>query len=253
MSVKRFKFLSGIFFIAGAFLLLDFKINLTGAVIGISNISSFFIPVFGLILISISIVLFFGGESLEKIVDQVDGMEREVKKKSQKIPAYNSLEEGIANSPEGTLFYADIHNKRNDSTDRALFCYASSKEDAAKIASRFNPTGIPIYEFMDEGLRKKLKKKGQSVDKIELERELKEYLLNNLYADTRIKKIGFGSRQKDTKEGRLWEKYARYDSPHSDLGIPYSHYNIYSTEPEYNIHCLIVPKNKLKKRKKNKD
>jgi len=253
MSEKKFKFLSWIFLISGTFLLFDFKLNLTGAVVGVSDFSSFFIPIFGFVLISISIVLFFGGENLEKIVDQVEGMKRTISNNSQKILKYDSIEEGIKNSPEGTLFYADVYNKANNFAGASLFCYALSKENAAKIASRLNPTGVPIYGFMDEGLIKSLKKNGQSINRRELEEEAIKFRLNNPNTDNRIRRIGFGSRQRNTKEGRLWEKYARYDSPHHDLGIPYEHYNIHSTEPEYNIHCLIIPKNELKKYIKTKD
>jgi len=59
MSEKKFKFLSLLFLISGAFLLFDFKLNLTGAVVCVSDFSSFFLPIFGFVLISISIVLFF--------------------------------------------------------------------------------------------------------------------------------------------------------------------------------------------------
>ena len=65
MKRKHSRFLSLAFFLIGIFFLLNSKTDITGAVVGISNISSGFGSVFGIVFILVSVILFVGGESLE--------------------------------------------------------------------------------------------------------------------------------------------------------------------------------------------
>ena len=66
MKKKHFRFLSLAFFLIGIFFLLNSKTDITGAVVGVSNISSGFSSIFGIVFILVSAMLFVGGESLEE-------------------------------------------------------------------------------------------------------------------------------------------------------------------------------------------
>lgn len=66
MKKKYFRLLSLAFFILGILFLLNSKIDITGAVVGVSSLSSGFSSIFGIVLILVSVVLFVGGESLEE-------------------------------------------------------------------------------------------------------------------------------------------------------------------------------------------
>lgn len=66
MKKKHFSFLSLAFLLIGIFFLLNSKTDITGAVVGVSNISSGFSSVFGIVFILVSAMLFVGGESLEE-------------------------------------------------------------------------------------------------------------------------------------------------------------------------------------------
>jgi hypothetical protein len=74
MKKKYFRFLSLAFFLVGIFLLLNSKTDITGAVVGVSNISSGIISIFGLVFILVSAMLFVGGESLDDLVGYVKGV-----------------------------------------------------------------------------------------------------------------------------------------------------------------------------------
>lgn len=62
------------FFLVGVFFLLNSKTDITGAVIGVSNISSEFSSIFGIVFILVSAMLFVGGESLEERLEEVEGI-----------------------------------------------------------------------------------------------------------------------------------------------------------------------------------
>ena len=66
MKNKHFRFLSLAFFLVGIFFLLNSKTDITGAVIGVSNIFSGFSSIFGIVFFLFSAMLFVGGESLEE-------------------------------------------------------------------------------------------------------------------------------------------------------------------------------------------
>ena len=68
MRKIHFRFLSFAFFLLGIFFLLNLKTEITGAVIGISNISSIFSPILGIVFILFSLILFDKRESLEEIL-----------------------------------------------------------------------------------------------------------------------------------------------------------------------------------------
>ena len=70
MKKKHFRFLSLAFFLIGIFFLLNSKTDITGAVVGVSNISSGFSSIFGIVFLIGSVVMFVGGENLEeRVVD----------------------------------------------------------------------------------------------------------------------------------------------------------------------------------------
>jgi hypothetical protein len=68
--------LSLAFFLIGIFFLLNSKTDITGAVVGVSNISSGFSSIFGIVFILVSAMLFVGGESLEDRAESVFSYER---------------------------------------------------------------------------------------------------------------------------------------------------------------------------------
>jgi hypothetical protein len=70
MKKKHFRFLSLAFFLIGIFFLLNSKTDITGAVVGVSNISSGFSSIFGIVFILVSAMLFVGGESLEEKLEE---------------------------------------------------------------------------------------------------------------------------------------------------------------------------------------
>ncbi len=70
MKKKHFRFLSLAFFLIGIFLLLNSKTDITGAVVGISNISSGISSIFGIVFILVSAMLFVGGERLEERLEE---------------------------------------------------------------------------------------------------------------------------------------------------------------------------------------
>ena len=70
MKKKHYRFLSLAFFLIGIFFLLNSKTEITGAAVGVSNISSGFSSIFGIVFILVSIILFVGGESLEEKLEE---------------------------------------------------------------------------------------------------------------------------------------------------------------------------------------
>ena len=74
MKKKHFRFLGAVFFILGTAFLINSKIDITGAVVGAPSISSALSSVLGIVLILVSIILFFGGENLENLVGYVRGV-----------------------------------------------------------------------------------------------------------------------------------------------------------------------------------
>ena len=243
MKNKNYKLLSLIFFALGILFLLNYEINITGAVIGIFDFSPGFSFIFGIIFIVISFIIFVLGErlkrgELEKIV--------EASKNLKNVPVYESLSEGIANSSDAQIFRAKCYNEVNKSYEVSLFCYVTSKEEAARIASRFIPDAKPIYQFMNKDLKDSFGKKGKSLDREELKKIAFSYLREHPGEDVRFKRRGFGRGQYDTETGgRVWEAEAYYDPPHPRLGIPFKHYNIHSQYPNFNLHSLIIPKKEL--------
>ncbi|MBT4376102.1 hypothetical protein HOD29_01890 [archaeon] len=70
MKKKHFRFLSLAFFLVGIFFLLNSKTDITGAVVGVSNLSSGLGFIFGIVFILVSAMLFVGGESLEERLEE---------------------------------------------------------------------------------------------------------------------------------------------------------------------------------------
>jgi len=72
MKKKHIRFLSLAFFLIGILFLLNSKTDITGAVVGVSNISSGISSIFGIVLILVSTLLFVSGESLEERLEEVE-------------------------------------------------------------------------------------------------------------------------------------------------------------------------------------
>jgi hypothetical protein len=68
MKKKYFRFLSLAFFLVGIFFLLNSKTDITGAVVGISNISSGLSSIFGIALILVSVILLAVNKDLEELL-----------------------------------------------------------------------------------------------------------------------------------------------------------------------------------------
>ncbi len=75
------------------FFLLNSKTDITGAVVGVSNISSGISSIFGIVFILISAMLFVGGESLEEKVNIKSFRKKLEKTERRKIP-YEEAEKG---------------------------------------------------------------------------------------------------------------------------------------------------------------
>jgi len=72
MEKKHLRFLSLAFFLFGIFFLLNSKTDITGAAVGVSNISSGLSSILGIVFIFISAILFVAGKTLEKLVKEED-------------------------------------------------------------------------------------------------------------------------------------------------------------------------------------
>ena len=76
MNKKHLRFLSLAFFVLGVFFLLNSKIDITGAVIGLPDISSGFSSILGIALIVGGVLLFVGGR---KGIREGSGLENMIK------------------------------------------------------------------------------------------------------------------------------------------------------------------------------
>ena len=65
------------FLLIGIFFLLNSKTDITGAVVGVSNISSGFSFIFGIVFILVSAMFFVGGERLEKRLEEAEEIAKE--------------------------------------------------------------------------------------------------------------------------------------------------------------------------------
>jgi hypothetical protein len=69
MKKKHFRFLSLAFFLIGSFFLLNSKTDITGAVVGISNISPGFSSILGIAFILVSIMLLAVNKNWKKSLE----------------------------------------------------------------------------------------------------------------------------------------------------------------------------------------
>ncbi|HOI18467.1 MAG TPA: hypothetical protein PLX15_01240 [Candidatus Woesearchaeota archaeon] len=92
MKKKYFRFLSLTFLLIGMFFLFNSKTNITGAVVGISNIPSGVSSILGIIFIIVSVILLVDKESIDNIVGFVEGYNPVTKEKSQS-PLYAKITE----------------------------------------------------------------------------------------------------------------------------------------------------------------
>jgi len=90
MKKKHFRFLSFISFLIGTFFLLNSKTKIVGAVIGVSNISSGFGSIFGIIfiLISLSLLLIQNITSIDYLVEDIHEIIDEQKSKYKANPRF---------------------------------------------------------------------------------------------------------------------------------------------------------------------
>lgn len=98
MKKKHFRFLSLAFFLVGIFFLLNSKTDITGAVVGVSNISSGLSSIFGIVFILVSSMLFVGGESLEERLEEEHHWKKYPLNKDSII---QDVEQEYLNSQEG--------------------------------------------------------------------------------------------------------------------------------------------------------
>jgi len=74
---KNLNILSLAFFVLGIFFFINSKLNITGAIIGSSNIPSIFSSIFGLVFILVSVLIFASGKSLDNKLEEVEKAEVE--------------------------------------------------------------------------------------------------------------------------------------------------------------------------------
>jgi hypothetical protein len=77
MEKKYFRFFSLGFFLIGIFFLLNSRTDITGAVVGISSISSSFSSIFGLVFLVGSLALFVSGRDLGEKLDKIEEIAHE--------------------------------------------------------------------------------------------------------------------------------------------------------------------------------
>ncbi len=154
MKKKHLRFLSLAFFLFGIFFLLNSKIDIIGAVVGASNISSGFSSILGIVLILVSAMLFVGRENLEERAESVASYER-LKKSLRRREKYGEsfLSEilrsdlnRIRKMPEGTW------------TDYNLdLTYEGNRKKLMRNFHSDNPSlGLEINDEIREGYRKLL-------------------------------------------------------------------------------------------------
>jgi len=106
MKKKHFRFLSFISFLIGTFFLLNSKTGIVGAVIGVSNISSGFGSIFGIIfiLISLSLLLIQNITSIDYLVEDIHEIIDEQKSKYKANPRFvrglKEIEKSVDNDKE---------------------------------------------------------------------------------------------------------------------------------------------------------
>ena len=183
----------------------------------------------------------FRETGLTKIVEQLENLA------PSRLPRYENDRKGVENMPPYRLFTARTKEKGD-----TLCAYASSKYDAANIANHIIQ-GKTLFTFRDEGLRKYLGSRGRSIyrEKLdlnsrempeELKTKIKDYMKRHKQTKVQLVKVGFGYGERDTQNGRTWERQAHYDSPHEEAGIHFGHYNVEVNDlrlkKHYNLHLL---------------
>jgi hypothetical protein len=90
MKKKHFRFLSLAFFLVGIFFLLNSKIDITGAVVGVSNISSGISSILGLVFIigGLSLLMIQGSASIDDLVEDIHEVIDEQKEKYKANPRF---------------------------------------------------------------------------------------------------------------------------------------------------------------------
>lgn len=90
MKKEHFRFLSSAFFLVGIFFLLNSKTDITGAVVGVSNISSGLSSIFGIvfIIVSLSLLMIQGSASIDDLVEEIHEIIEEQKQKYKSNPIF---------------------------------------------------------------------------------------------------------------------------------------------------------------------
>tara|TARA_B100000315_G_scaffold29047_1_gene24721 strand:- start:624 stop:1511 length:888 start_codon:yes stop_codon:yes gene_type:complete len=154
MKKKHFRFLSLAFFLVGIFFLLNSKTDITGAVVGVSNISSGISSIFGIVFILVSAMLFVGGESLEERVESAASYER-LKKSLRRREQYGE-------SFFSEILRSDLNRIRKfpENTWKDYNPNLSFQENQKRLMRAFhsdNPNpGLEINDEIREGYRKSL-------------------------------------------------------------------------------------------------
>jgi len=90
MKKIYFQILNLVVLVFGITLLLSSKINITGAVVGVNNISPSLSSIIGIIFIFVAVFLFIGGESLERILgihddDEYQKLKKKLESKGERV------------------------------------------------------------------------------------------------------------------------------------------------------------------------
>ncbi|MEK6951686.1 MAG: hypothetical protein AABX29_01600 [Nanoarchaeota archaeon] len=244
---KEIKFYFSIFFFLLGILLIN-NPQITGSVIGVSSISSTFL---GLFFIFISGILFIAKEGLEEKIDSsiiknklalIDNGKLHL----SSLPYYESIDDALKDKAPGDIFVSDTTCPGNPPSS-SLFIYVHSKGEAMRVASDILGGGRTLYgapikeEKKNTATTRMFNKERRSTELKELTEVVRR---NPTIFQGRIIRGGF---KRHNTEARL-------DDPHPDKGIIYRHINV-EKDPEYNkhgikiergynLHILIVPKEK---------
>lgn len=205
----------GIIFLANSFS------NITGFVV-VEQVSRNISGVISLLFVIVGALILVSREKLSLLEKILSIIPHRIS-----IPAYSSVKEGIENTEEASPFAV---------SGLGYFVYVKTKKEAADIANYLiGAGGRRIY--VERGAEKILGKRARSLDIKKLES------IKDIIEKSRIERIGFGSREYETKTGRAWEKEALYHRFHPTLGINYLHYSVsYSpkgSKTKKEIHILI--------------
>ena len=137
MKKKYFRFLSLAFFLVGIFFLLNSKTDITGAVVGISNISSGLSSIFGLLFIigSLSLLMIQGSASIDDLVEDIHETIDEQKEKYKANPRFVKGLKEIKRSVDDdkdSYYRISSHGKNESHLRKAILKRLERRKDGLK-------------------------------------------------------------------------------------------------------------------------